>query len=100
MDIKVDVKAEDVEKAVKDAIIDSAIGRMIQEKVRQATSDYAIGNAVETVIRHAIAEHCRTMIREDEALAAKLKAAIVEKLDTDFIDRMAAKIARAVDNAY
>lgn len=100
MDIKVDVKPEDIEQAVKTAIINSSIGKMIEKKVLEATADYNLNKAVEETLKYAITNHARNLIHEDKEFAAKVKAKIVEKLDDAFIEAIASKIARAVERDY
>jgi hypothetical protein len=100
MDIKIDVKPEDIEQAVKDAIINSSIGKMIEQKVRDATSDYNLNRAVEEALKHAVLGHARDLIYQDQEFAAKIKAKLVEKLDDAFITSVANKIARAVERDY
>lgn len=100
MDIKVDVKAEDVEQAVKDAIIKSSIGQMIERKVKDATADYNLNRAVDDTLKYIVAEHVRMLVSSDKELAAKIKTKIVERLNDEFIDAIANKIARAIEREY
>lgn len=100
MDIKLDINPDAIEAAVKDAIIKSSIGQAIERKVREATNDYSIDKGLEATLRSIISEHMRALIREDEALAAKIKARIVEKLNDEFIESIAEKISRAAQRDY
>lgn len=100
MDIKLDIKPEDVEQAVKDAIIKSSIGKMIEKKVAEATNYYKLDKAVDDVLRFIVAERARMLIHEDAALKERIKARLVEKLDDTFIEAIASKIARAIERDY
>lgn len=100
MDIKIDVKPEDIETAVKDAIIKSSIGRMIEEKVRDATQDYALNRAVDDTLRWHVGNFARDLLLENKETAEKIKAKLIERLDDKFIDSVATKIARAVERDY
>lgn len=100
MDIKIDVKPEDIEASIKDAIIKSAIGKKIEEKLALVLSDYNLGKTIEDVLKHAIADQARQLIYKDEEVILTIKQKIVEKLNTEFIDGIANKIARAIERDY
>lgn len=100
MDIKVDVKPEDVEKAVKDAIIASSIGQMIERKVKEATQDYKLNEAVDYVLRGLVAQHARDLVAKDPDLTEKIKNKLAERLNDTFIEAISAKIARAIERDY
>jgi hypothetical protein len=100
VDIKLDIKPEDVEAAVKEAIIKSSIGQMIERKVREATQDYKLDQAVDGVLRGLTAEHARRLFIGDEALAARIKQKLAERLDDKFLQAVADKLARAIERDY
>jgi plasmid replication initiation protein len=100
VDIKLDIKPEDVEVAVKEAIIKSSIGQMIERKVREATQDYNLDRAVDNVLRSLAAEHARSLFLNDLEVAARIKQKLVERLDDKFLQALADRLARAIERDY
>lgn len=79
MDFKIDVKPEDIEAAVKDAIINSALGKYMKDAVHKALNDYRFTNAIEEVIRNIMVQEARKMIETDPEFQEKLLKVVRDK---------------------
>lgn len=77
--IQIDVKPEDIESAVKDAIINSSLGKFLEKAVREALNSYNFSRAVEEAIQRSLIEQAREIIKTDVEFQAKIRAVIDRK---------------------
>lgn len=83
MAFQIDVKPEDIEAAVKDAIIKSSLGEFLNKAVRSALHNYGFTNAIEEVIKNILVQEARKMIETDPEFQAKLHEVIKTKLNQE-----------------
>ena len=98
MDIKLDIKPEQIEKAVTEAIIKSSIGSQITAAIQKTLNDWKFSSAIEAAVKDHIFSIVREMLYKDEELAAKIKKAFTDKLDDTFINSVADKLIRAAQS--
>lgn len=96
MDIKVDIKPEDVNKAVADAILKSAIGKQLEECINKSLTDMSSSwnNPLKPIIEREICALMRDVIREK--YADRIKKLVEEKLT----DKLLSDVADASWNAF
>ena len=93
MDIEINVDSEAVEKAVVQAVIDSAIGeqmktaidKVLHQKGGQFNMDRVLENAIASEIQRVIAIQIREIIAEN---TDKIRAAVAPQLTDEILLRM------------
>ena len=92
MDIKVDISLEAINKAVSDAIINSAIGkeldRIIKDQVSKLTRSY--DNPIEAVVKSEIHKCISDVVRTQfgEQIQAMVAEKVTEQFTSDLFNRM------------
>lgn len=87
MDLKLDIKPEDIEKAVVQAIIESSIGTSIKQRLDEILKGYQIKNAIEEVIVREIKLMVREVISNDPNLKLTIETKYKEKITQDLLDK-------------
>jgi citrate lyase gamma subunit len=88
MDIKVDIKPEDVNKAVAEAILNSSIGEQLRKAINEEVAK--IGRSYENpfapIIRQLIAAEVRNLI--DTQYREQIRAVVTEKVTEEFTNEL------------
>ncbi len=100
MDIKVDISPEAINKAVADAIINSAIGeeldRVIKDQVSKLGRSY--DNPIEAVVKNEIGDCIREVVRTQ--FIEQIRAMVAEKVTEKFTSAMFEKMWEAFVGRY
>lgn len=91
MDIKIDVKPEDIEKAVVDAVVQSSIGEKIKSHVNTALSNYTLQDAIKTEVNMCVRDMIREYLLKDETVRERILEEIKRKLTDDVVSRIVAR---------
>lgn len=101
MKLEFDVKPEDVEVAIKKAIIDSAIGTKLREACFKALQSYDIERAIEAVIKDQMAKMAQEILSTDEELRSRLREALSKAMLADkFLGNLSERLAKYVRSDY
>ena len=92
MDINIEVKPEQIEKAITEAVVKSALGEKINESVRKALGDYELGRSIDGVIRDVINAQVRGAILSTETLKDAVTKQVQEKMTDAFVEAAVSKI--------
>lgn len=95
MEIEVDIKAEDVMEHVKKAILDSALGKHIQESIEKViqgigTTAYGKDDVVTQAVRSIVREVIETTVQE--TFRGRITEQLKEKITEEFIDSCFTKL--------
>lgn len=94
VDFKVDISPEAIETAVTVAIVNSAIGKLIDTQVRAALNNYSMGRAIEDVIRKEVVDLTRKAIDGSHEFKARIVAIVTAKLTDDVLNEAVDKTIR------
>lgn len=84
--IEVNINPEDINKAVSDAIIASAIGNRIKAIVEECLKGYNANNALERAIRELIGNHVAVVVNRD--YSESIKAFVASKINEDLLSKV------------
>lgn len=95
MDIKVDINPEQINQAISEAIIKSAIGEQLEKviKAEVAKISTSYNNPIEAVVRNHIHEAVRDVVKEQ--YAEKIKELISAKVTEEFTVELFEKLWEA-----
>lgn len=88
MDIKIDITPEAIERQIVDSIVKAGIGKRIETSVLATLTTYSFQRAVEDAATDAIRDMVRDAVIGDDALRAKVREAIVDKLSEAHLDKL------------
>ena len=100
MEIKVD--NEMVNQIVAKAILDSSIGKIVEENVQKTLATWNMQQAMEQAIKEIVFSYAReyTLKTYSEQIAAKAKELIDAKLTSDFIKTKVEEIWKHIERGY
>lgn len=92
--MEINIKPEEIDKYVKDAIINSTVGKIISEKVQKNMQDIinrSWDNPIDDLIRHIIRETVETLLESPENMEI-IKQAVQEKFTQQHVNEVVSKI--------
>jgi hypothetical protein len=100
MTIEVNIKKEDIEKFVQEALLKSAIGETINEAIKKSvtsTSYYDKNSPIQQAVDNFIRQQAGILIRENysETIISQVKVGIEERFTAEKIKQV---VDRAVDD--
>ena len=88
-DIKVNVSAEDVEKVVSEAIINSVIGETIKKQVNELLKGgYRFTNAIDSTIQGYVNQEIQRCVKEQAEL---INSEVIKKITPELISEIVDK---------
>lgn len=88
MDFKIEITPEVIERQIVDAVVKSGIGKRIETAVLSSLSGYTFQKTVDEAASAAIALMVREAVSNDEAMRARVKQAIVDKLTEEHLEKL------------
>lgn len=85
--MEINIKPEEIDKYVKDAIINSTVGRIISEKVEKNMKDIVErkwDNPIDDLIKHIIRDTVREFLHKSENIII-IEKAVQEKFTAQFV---------------
>lgn len=95
MDLKVDINAEEVMGHVKKAILDSSLGKHIQEAIEKIVDEInKTGYGRDDIITQAVKTEVRQVIETTikETFRGRIEKQVKEKITEEFIDNCFTKL--------
>lgn len=102
--MQIDIKPDDVDAMVKDALLKSSFGKIIQETMAKAFSGY--DNPFERQIKAVVGEMCGQILREKyttqirELVSSHIEKNVTQELLQKMTDTAITKIIRAAESDY
>lgn len=98
MAIEINIKPEDVDALVKDAIMKSAFGKTIQDAINKVLNAHSYNSPIEDVLKKHISDVAKTLMQTEwkekldnavrSAIAARLTDAHLQKISDEAINRI------------
>lgn len=102
--MQIEIKAEDVERMVRDELVKAGLGKVIVDTIAKTLTGY--NSPVEDAIKRYVGEVAGRMLREmfEPLIVDSVTAALKAKVTSDFVDKVVAaatdKMVRAADERY
>lgn len=98
--ISVNLKPEDVNAYITQAIVGSAIGEVMSERIRAALQDYKVKDAIDKVILQTISKIVGDKIEADQEFRARLEQHVKSKLTDDVVGSAVDKVVNRLSRDW
>ena len=100
VDIKVDLKPEEVEAAIKKAIVDGAIGAQVRKALEdlQKSNNYSFSSAIESAIKGQVQIIVAEYVREQ--FTGPLRELVAKELTTQKMEEVIQGAVKGLSRGY
>lgn len=95
MTIEVNIKPDDIDALVRDAIMKSSLGKLIDDTIKTVTKAGAYNNPIEEAIKKFYSDQTYKVLNElmHDKIVDALRIALAEKLTDEWIKEQASNLA-------
>lgn len=95
--MNINITTEDIEKHLKEQILNSSLGQFIEERLLKSLNDYTFRNSIEEYVRNIAQQHARFLIDSDPRYSNLIKQAVEKYATEEFIESISNAVVSRID---